>query len=369
MSSLAERRAAARARQATASDPLPDHRWPLTAALLGTPVAVIDTETTGLDTAEARICSVAVVHVTIGRDDAVVVLDQKVNPGVPIPPEATKVHGITDADVKDAPSWRQVAPHVLAAVLLRRPAAFNAPYDQQVIAAELARVGSGIPEPFTWGTWLDPYILVRGIDKFEKGKKLRDAARRRGIQLAPHGAAGDALTTALLLTTLLEEANAGVADRFGRIRFQAPKNATVESYLRWQRAQALEQERDFASYMYGQGRSDVVECPWHVLEGVEPPAPPKRAAEPRPGATCSSCGEPLVWVITKDGRKMPTNPKVFTASIASGPPSGRELMLVTDDGDVVRCVEVPRGFEGPTIQGREAHWSSCAHAERHRKTA
>ena len=38
---------------------------------------------------------------------------RRVNPGVPIPPEATAIHGITDDDVADCPTFRAIAPSLV----------------------------------------------------------------------------------------------------------------------------------------------------------------------------------------------------------------------------------------------------------------
>ncbi len=65
----------------------------------------VDTETTGVDWNTTHVCSIGVVQFNAGRvshEDYTLV-----NPGVPIPKEATDVHGITDADVKDAPTFEE----------------------------------------------------------------------------------------------------------------------------------------------------------------------------------------------------------------------------------------------------------------------
>ena len=63
---------------------------------------VLDTETTGLDPVKSRIIELGAVRIDAGRichDDACSVL---VNPGVPIPAASSKIHGISDDDVKNA---------------------------------------------------------------------------------------------------------------------------------------------------------------------------------------------------------------------------------------------------------------------------
>jgi DNA polymerase-3 subunit epsilon len=68
-----------------------------------TGVVYFDFESTGVDVKNDRIVSVA----ASCRDAKFYSL---VNPTVPIPPGASNVHGIRDADVADAPTWADVAP-------------------------------------------------------------------------------------------------------------------------------------------------------------------------------------------------------------------------------------------------------------------
>src|SRR3954453_6268942 len=75
---------------------------------LDRPLAVLDLETTGVDPKTDRIVEVSVLKLVPGggHDHRT----RRVNPGVPIPPEATAVHGITDDDVADCPAFRAIAP-------------------------------------------------------------------------------------------------------------------------------------------------------------------------------------------------------------------------------------------------------------------
>lgn len=74
---------------------------------LSRPLAFIDVQSTGLDPATARIVALAVVKVM--PDGERHSRSVKVNPGVPIPPGATAVHGITDDDVADLPAFKAYA--------------------------------------------------------------------------------------------------------------------------------------------------------------------------------------------------------------------------------------------------------------------
>jgi len=64
---------------------------------LDRPVAFFDLETTGLDMRNDRIVELALIKLTPQGD--VMERVRRFNPGIPIPPEATAVHGITDEDV------------------------------------------------------------------------------------------------------------------------------------------------------------------------------------------------------------------------------------------------------------------------------
>jgi DNA polymerase-3 subunit epsilon len=90
---------------------------------LSQPLAFFDLETTGTDPLRDKIVDVAIVRVDPdgGRASA----SWRVNPGRPIPPEATAVHGISDADVAGAPPFRAIARDLLAALRDADLAGFN----------------------------------------------------------------------------------------------------------------------------------------------------------------------------------------------------------------------------------------------------
>lgn len=71
------------------------------------PIIFFDLETTGVDTARDRIVEISMIKIM--PDGEEITRTRRLNPGMPIPAEATAVHGITDEDVKDAPTFAQVA--------------------------------------------------------------------------------------------------------------------------------------------------------------------------------------------------------------------------------------------------------------------
>ncbi len=75
-------------------------------------LAVFDLETTGTDRLTDRIVEFAAVRLDAHGD--VATLDLRVNPGVRIPRESTRVHGIADEDVALCPPFPSVAPEIAA---------------------------------------------------------------------------------------------------------------------------------------------------------------------------------------------------------------------------------------------------------------
>ena len=71
------------------------------------PLAIFDIESTGVVPQRDRIVEIAVIKIyPDGRKQETV---RRLNPGIPIPPGSTAIHGITDADVADAPSFADIA--------------------------------------------------------------------------------------------------------------------------------------------------------------------------------------------------------------------------------------------------------------------
>ncbi|MFE4915844.1 exonuclease domain-containing protein [Streptomyces sp. NPDC056652] len=96
-------------------------------------VVILDTETTGLDD-DARIVEIAV---TTAAGD--VLLDTLVKPDVPIPAEATEVHGITDAMVAGEPSFSEALGRLTTVLNGRRCLIYNKVFDVARLRWELTR--------------------------------------------------------------------------------------------------------------------------------------------------------------------------------------------------------------------------------------
>lgn len=71
------------------------------------PIVFFDLETTGVDVTNDHIVEISLIKVLPSGEE--IEKTRRINPGVPIPPEATAVHHITDEDVADAPTFKQIA--------------------------------------------------------------------------------------------------------------------------------------------------------------------------------------------------------------------------------------------------------------------
>jgi DNA polymerase-3 subunit epsilon len=71
------------------------------------PLVGLDLETTGTNVQNDRIVEISLLKLL--PDGSNQTKTRRLNPGIPIPPEASAIHGITDADVANEPSFRQVA--------------------------------------------------------------------------------------------------------------------------------------------------------------------------------------------------------------------------------------------------------------------
>jgi DNA polymerase-3 subunit epsilon len=110
---------------------------------LKNPLVFFDLETTGVNIVSDRIVEISYLKVfPNGNQES---RTRKINPEMPIPPESTIIHGISDEDVKDQPTFRQIARSLAAQIEGCDLAGFNSNrFDIPLLAEEFLRVGVDI---------------------------------------------------------------------------------------------------------------------------------------------------------------------------------------------------------------------------------
>src|SRR5262249_46281368 len=104
------------------------------------PLVVLDLETTGKRTHVDRIIEISTLKLMPGGTTKI--NTRRLNPGMPIHPEATAVHGITDADVADEPPFEEIATPLAANLERCDLCGYNIwSFDLKILRAEFRRVG------------------------------------------------------------------------------------------------------------------------------------------------------------------------------------------------------------------------------------
>jgi DNA polymerase-3 subunit epsilon len=169
------------------------------------PFLVVDVETTGISAwAGDRVTEVAAVFVQGGevRD----VFQSLVNPGRPIPPFISRLTGISDAMVKDAPPFGAIAGELAREMVGRVFVAHNARFDWNFLSAEYNRVAKAPLEALA-NDQLCTVRLARRLLAHLPRRNLDAVANHYGVEIeGRHRAMGDARATAHVLVGLLKDA-------------------------------------------------------------------------------------------------------------------------------------------------------------------
>lgn len=107
---------------------------------LGKPLCFFDLESTGVDVGKDRIVEIAILKVY--PDGHTERYTRRVNPEMPIPPQASAVHHIFDADVALEPTFKALAPEILKFIGNSDLAGYNSNhFDVPLLAEEFLRAG------------------------------------------------------------------------------------------------------------------------------------------------------------------------------------------------------------------------------------
>lgn len=168
---------------------------------IGDNALILDTETTGLD-GGAEIIEISVIDCK-----GTPLLDTLVKPQGTISPEAGAVHGITDSDLRFAPSWPDVYRQLTQLVKDRTVVIYNANFDQRLITQTTNRYQ-------LWHLRMNAHCAMNAYAKFfgewDQRRQnyrwigLERAAHMEGITLTgdAHRALTDCRTTLQLIETM-----------------------------------------------------------------------------------------------------------------------------------------------------------------------
>ncbi len=107
---------------------------------LRNPIVFFDLETTGTNVLRDRIVEISYIKVMPSGEETERTL--RINPEMPIPPESTAIHHITDEDVKDCPTFKQVAKELAQVFLGCDIAGFNSNrFDVPLLVQEFSHAG------------------------------------------------------------------------------------------------------------------------------------------------------------------------------------------------------------------------------------
>lgn len=159
---------------------------------------IVDCETTGLDPDKDRVVEVAAAIYVNG--EPVDTFESFVNPGMPIPPQASGLHGIDDDMVADAPDIGTVLQHLDAFAGPHVVVAHNAKFDRQFLTSLRDR------------EWICSLRLARHV--WKSAPDYKNGTLRYWLQIkhpllvgtVPHRAAGDVLTTGFVFERALQAA-------------------------------------------------------------------------------------------------------------------------------------------------------------------
>lgn len=158
------------------------------------PLVFADFETTGTDVSKDRIIEMSFAKLNI--DGSKEVKTYRVNPGIPIPKQASDVHGITDEMVKDLPPFSRYATGVLEYIAGCDLGGFNSnKFDFPLLMAEIIRAEK------EWNPENHNFIDVGNIFKIKEERTLGAAYRFYCDKelIGAHGAENDILATAEIL--------------------------------------------------------------------------------------------------------------------------------------------------------------------------
>ncbi len=165
-------------------------------------LAAFDVETTGLIPGVDRIVELGAV--LFQGENVLGTFDQLVNPGIPMPPEAQAINGISDSMLQGMPDIAAALPPFLALLSRGTPVAHNAVFDVGFLSTDILAVGIEAPE----GPVLDTRSLARRAFPGRFSFSLANLVRDLGLDVkGAHRALSDAHACRLLYLECVKAGN------------------------------------------------------------------------------------------------------------------------------------------------------------------
>ncbi len=186
---------------------------------LKNPIIFFDLETTGINIASDRIVEISFLKVDVNGNEYTKTF--RVNPEMPIPEKVIAIHGISNEDVKDAPTFNEIAKSLAREFEGCDLAGYNSvKFDIPLLAEEFLRAGVDID--LKKRKFVDVQVIFMKMEprtltaayKFFLGKELKDA----------HSAESDTLATYEVLQAQL--------DRYSNLENDIGKLAEFSAHTR-----------------------------------------------------------------------------------------------------------------------------------------
>lgn len=163
------------------------------------PLVFIDLETTGIDVVNDRIVEISALKIMpTGKQE---IKTRRVNPTIPIPAEATAVHGISNDDVKDEPTFKEIAKSLAQFLEGCDMAGFNSnKFDFPLLAEEFLR--ADVDFDFRKRKFIDVQTIFHKMEK-----RTLEAAYKFYCNkdlMGAHSAEADAIATFEVLKSQLD---------------------------------------------------------------------------------------------------------------------------------------------------------------------
>lgn len=258
---------------------------------LSRPLVVFDLEATGVDPAVERIVELAVV--IMKPDGTQIVRDWRINPTIPIPKQATAIHGISDADVASCPTFAELVPTFVSVFTDVDVSGFNARgFDVPMLECEFARAGVE-PSPLSLARIVDSKDIFHQREPRDLSAAMRFYCKEELV--GAHGAKADAIAAGRVLMAQLERYSDlpatvdGLADLFApkeryvdptrKLRFDEQGEPVINFGLHrgTKLSDLVQKKRDYLEWMLqGEWHPKVKECVKATLEKFPVQSPSQR---------------------------------------------------------------------------------------------